>query len=221
MFDAIPLLEAAARRKHATADDWLRLALLRKPEDLSGGRGERYRAAAFLGAAAVLRRNARREGLRPGTRDPGGAAAVRPGAARRSSSRGTSRTRRAKVLEEYRRRRRNCRSRTPRGPRGTSPCCTRSAARPEDRKRAMELDHERRDPATSPDELRVDGQRADDALAATSKGATASPVLTRAAVALATAYEKGEVAEGPVQPVAAVPGGRQPGSRAGSACRCC
>ncbi|MCE9563001.1 MAG: tetratricopeptide repeat protein [Planctomycetes bacterium] len=53
LFDAVPLLEEATRRKGSTADDWLRLALARKADDLNVARGK-IAPAAFLAAAIVL-----------------------------------------------------------------------------------------------------------------------------------------------------------------------
>ena len=53
VFDPVPVLEEATAKKTATADDWLRLALARKPDDLDGARGK-VPPAAFFGALAVL-----------------------------------------------------------------------------------------------------------------------------------------------------------------------
>ena len=54
LLDTTAILEEATSKKFATADDWLRLAQLRKPHDLNGGRGK-VSPAAYLSAAAVLR----------------------------------------------------------------------------------------------------------------------------------------------------------------------
>jgi len=53
VFDPIPLLDEAITKKTASADDYLRLAVARKPTDLLVARGK-VPAAAYLGAAAIL-----------------------------------------------------------------------------------------------------------------------------------------------------------------------
>lgn len=53
LFDPIPLLEEATKRKGADADDWLRLAMARNPDDLNTARGK-IAPAAFLAAATVF-----------------------------------------------------------------------------------------------------------------------------------------------------------------------
>jgi tetratricopeptide (TPR) repeat protein len=53
VFDPVPLLVEVTRRPSANVDDWLRLALCRKPEDLNGARSK-VSPAAFFSAAAIL-----------------------------------------------------------------------------------------------------------------------------------------------------------------------
>src|SRR5262249_38745796 len=53
ILDPISLLEEATRKPTATADDWLCLALARKPEDLNAAKAK-LTPNAYLAAAAVL-----------------------------------------------------------------------------------------------------------------------------------------------------------------------
>ncbi len=64
LFDALPLLEEATRRRGATADDWLRLAIARNPEDLNGAKGK-VAPASFLSAVAVLMETPQGKEYRP------------------------------------------------------------------------------------------------------------------------------------------------------------
>ncbi len=54
IMDSLPLLEQASKRKNATVDDWLRLALARNANEFKAAKGK-VPTAAYLAAAAVLK----------------------------------------------------------------------------------------------------------------------------------------------------------------------
>jgi tetratricopeptide (TPR) repeat protein len=188
VFDPVPVLEEATARKGTTADDWLRLALARKPDDLNGARGK-VSPAAFWGATAVLLETPAGKDFAPRLADH---AEKRTFAqARLGVKLSRNKTDEAtKFLEEYLAEKEL--------PKPDAAWCRRNLAMlyavggtPDDRKRAMELITSVDDASTSPDELRATASVLT-TLSRYLEGADRVTILTRAALALSTAYEKGK-----------------------------
>lgn len=187
VFDPVPVLVEATTRPGATADDWLQLALVRGADDLRAARGKLH-PAAFISAAAVFEECPAGKGFSPELTT---AAERRLFAQARLAvklSRGKS-AEASKVLEEYLAGkdvpepdaawgRRNLAMLYAVG--GTS----------EDRQRAMQLIKDAAaDAGSSADDLRATAGVLT-TLARYLEGADRVAVLTRAAVALDTVYQR-------------------------------
>lgn len=186
VFDAVPVLEAAARGKHATADDWLRLALLHKPEDLNGGRAT-VPAAAFLSAAAVLvETQAGKDFVPELSTAEERRQFVQARLALQLSRNKTAEAR--KLLEKFVADKELPVADAAWGRRNLAMLYA-VGGTPEDRKRAMDLIGGVADLATSPDELRSTASVLT-TLSRYLEGTDRIAVLNRAAAALAAAHEK-------------------------------
>jgi tetratricopeptide (TPR) repeat protein len=188
VFDPVPVLEAATKRKDATADDWLRLALARNPEDLNGGRGK-VPDSAFLAAAAVLAQTKAGKDYAPELPTPADQRLFAQSLLSLKLSRNKP-DEATQVLEDY--------LKLNELPKEDAAWAKRNLAMlyavggtPEDRKRAMELIATVDDVGNSPNELRSTASVLT-TLSRYLEGGDRVAVLTRAAAALATAYEKGK-----------------------------
>ncbi len=125
VFDPIPLLEEATRRPTATADDWLCLALARKPDDLNSARAK-LTPAAYLAAVSLLLETAAGKEFDPSSPHRWRSACSRSRGSR-SNCRAGSRKKRRRPSKNTSLRK-TYRSPMSRGADGISPCSTRSAA---------------------------------------------------------------------------------------------
>lgn len=185
LFDPVPLLEEATRRKGATADDWLRLALARKPEDLNAAR-DRVPPAAYLAAATVLMQTPQGKDYRPAVSSAADRRAFAQAllALTLSINKSDAAT---KVLEDF--------LAAKDLPKQDLAWAQRNLAMiyavggtPENRKKAMDLVRKVEDFGTTPEELRATASVLT-TLSRYLEGADRVTVLTRAAVALRDAYK--------------------------------
>ncbi|MBA4187446.1 MAG: hypothetical protein C0467_05445 [Planctomycetaceae bacterium] len=185
LFDPIPLLEESTRRKGATADDWLRLALARKSEDLNAARGK-ISPAAFLSAVVVLMQTPEGKDFKP---ELGSAAERRMFAqAMLSLSLSTNQPGVAtKVLEDYLAVKDLPKSDIAWGQRNLAMIYA-VGGTPENRQKAMDLVKSVDDFGKSPDELRATASVLT-TLSRYLEGTDRVAVLTRAAVALNGVYK--------------------------------
>jgi len=185
LFDAIPLLEAATRRKGATADDWLRLAIARNPDDLNDARGK-ISPAAYLSAVAVFMQTPEGKDFRP---------ELSSGAERRMFAQSLlsltlSRNKpddATKVLEDFTAAKDLPKQDLAWGQRNLAMIYA-VGGTPENRQKAMKLIKSVDDFGTSPDELRATASVLT-TLSRYLEGADRVLVLTRAAVALNDVYK--------------------------------
>ncbi|HSQ54417.1 MAG TPA: hypothetical protein VLM40_01630, partial [Gemmata sp.] len=181
------LLEAT-NREDATADDWLALALARMPADLKAARAK-VSPTAFFGAVAVLLETSAGKDFDPQLENPGDKQLLMQ--ARLSVKLSRNRPQEAaRVLEKHLAEKDLSK--------GDLAWCRRNLAMlyavggtPADRRRAMELITSVDDVGTSPEELRSTASVLT-TLSRYLEGGDRVKVLTRAATALATAYEKGK-----------------------------
>ncbi|HVL11775.1 MAG TPA: tetratricopeptide repeat protein, partial [Gemmata sp.] len=189
--DPVALLDEATKRKDANIDDWLRLALARRPEDLNLARGK-VQPADYFGAAAVLLETTAGRGFTPAL---GSSAEGRMLAqARLGVKLSRNKTQEAAALLEAYLAQKDL---VP----ADAAWCRRNLAMlyavggtPQDRKRAMDLIVSVNDASTSPEELRATASVLT-TLARYLEGRDRVAVLTRAAAALAVAHEKGKSAQ--------------------------
>jgi cellulose synthase operon protein C len=186
VFDGVPLLVEVTQRPTATSDDWLRLALARKPDDLNAARGK-VPPGAFFGAAAILAETPAGKDFTPELATP---AEKRLYAQSRF---GVKLSRHkpdeaVKILEAF--------LAEMELPKTDAAWCKRNLAMlyavggtPEDRKRAMDLLPALDDTSSSAEDLRATASVLT-TLSRYLEGADRVTVLTRAAVALATVNEK-------------------------------
>jgi len=188
VFDPLPLLEEATRQSNATADDWLRLAMLRKPTDLNAARGN-ISPAAYTAAAAILCATPAGRDFEPVLQNAVERRLFVQAGLALDLSRGQT-NEASKRLDKY----------LARGdlPKADAAWCRRNLAMlyavggtPEDRKRAIGLIKEVEDTGTSPEELRASASVLT-TLGRYLEGADRVAVLTRAAAALDAAYTAGK-----------------------------
>jgi tetratricopeptide (TPR) repeat protein len=189
VLDPIPVLEEATKRPTATADDWLRLALARKPDDLNAAR-VKLTPQAYLAAVALFRETPAGKNFAPNLASP---AEKRLYAQSRLAVK-LSRNKpdeAMKALEEYLAEKEL--------PKPDEAWARRNLAMlyavggtPEDRQKAMELLKDAaEDGGTSAEELRATASVLT-TLARYLEGSDRVAVLTRAAVSLDAAYKKGK-----------------------------
>jgi tetratricopeptide (TPR) repeat protein len=188
LIDPIPLLEEAVRKPNATADDWLRLALARKPAELNGARGKLL-PQAYFAAVAVLQETKQGTGFKPELTGPSDKRLLAQSRLALQLSLGKPEEA-AKVLEKY--------LAEKDVPKSDAAWCRRNLAMlyavggtPEDRARAMKLIKEVNEAGTSADELRATASVLT-TLARYLEGADRIAILTRAAEALDQAYKSGK-----------------------------
>ena len=178
-------LEEAVSTSEATADDWLRLALYRKPDDLQAAKGK-VPLPAYLAAAAVLRETAAGRDFVPRLETP---AEVRGFAQARLAVK-LSRNKpeeAARELEGFLAIQ-NLAPADAAWARRNLAMLYATGGTPDDRKRAMELIGQQEDGGSSPEELRATAGVLS-TLARYLEGADRVNVLTRAATALDQAYK--------------------------------
>ena len=186
--DPIPLLEEATRLPTATADDWLDLALARKPDDLNAGRAK-LSPAAYLAAASILQESPAAKEFSPilGSTAEKRLFTQAQLAVKLSCGKPEEATR---ILEKY--------LAEEDLPKADIAWCRRNLAMlyavggtPEDRQRAMDLIGKVEDGGTSTEELRATASVLT-TLARYLEGHDRVMVLTRAAEALDTAFKQGK-----------------------------
>lgn len=188
ILDAVPLLEEATRSSAATADDWLRLAIIRSPSDLKAARA-RITSAAYVAAAAVLRETPAGKDFKPELADSVDRRRFVQAQLGLYLSRGKP-DEAAKVLEAYLADREI--------PKVDAAWCRRNLAMlyavggtTADRRRAMELIKEVSEAGTSAEELRATASVLT-TLGRYLEGSNRVTILTRAAEALDAAYKLGK-----------------------------
>jgi tetratricopeptide (TPR) repeat protein len=185
LFDPVPVLEQAARRKGATTDDWLRLAIARKPDDLNEARGK-VPPASFLLAATVLMQTPEGKDYRPTLNS----AAERRMFAQALLTLALSLNKpdaATKVLEDFLAAKDLPKPDLAWGQRNLAMIYA-VGGTPENRQKAMELVKRVEDFGTSPEELRATASVLT-TLSRYLEGADRVTVLTRAAVALKDAFK--------------------------------
>jgi tetratricopeptide (TPR) repeat protein len=187
LFDPIPLLEEATRRPGANADDWLRLALTRTPEDLNAARGK-VTQVAYLSAAAVLAETPRGKDYLPELDTPKDRRVFAQALLALQLSTNNS-DRGMKVLEEYLTLKDLPKQDIAWGQRNLAMLYA-VGGTPESRAKAMNLLRTVEDFGNSADELRSTASVLT-TLSRYLEGADRTLVLSRAAKTLASAYEKG------------------------------
>jgi tetratricopeptide (TPR) repeat protein len=188
VFDPVPVLEEAARRKGATADDWLRLALVRTPADLNGCRGA-VLPAAYLAAAAVLNETPAGKDFVPDLQDAAWRRSFAQARLAVKLSRGAS-AEATKVLEDYLAGGEVAKADAAWASRNLAMLCA-AGGTPADRKRATELLAGLGDTDTTADQHRSTAGVLT-TLARYLEGGERRAVLARAAAALDAAYKVGK-----------------------------
>lgn len=188
LFDPVPLLEDATRSRNANADDWLRLALYRKPNDLDGAKAK-LAPPAYVAAAAVLMESKAGKDFEPLLENASEKRLFAQARLALHLSRGKPENA-AKDLEKYLAERDL--------PKADAAWCRRNLAMlyavggtPADRKRTIELIRDVADAGTSVEELRATASVLT-TLARYLEGGDRVAILTCAAVALDSAYKGGK-----------------------------
>jgi tetratricopeptide (TPR) repeat protein len=187
-FDPVPILEEATRKRSASADDWLRLALAHESSDLNDAKG-RLAPAAYVAAAAVLIETRAGANFEPRLENAPEKRLFAQARLALHLSRGMPQDA-AKALEKY--------LIDQDLSKADSAWCRRNLAMlyavggtPADRQRAMELIKDVADASSSAEELRATASVLT-TLARYLEGADRVAVLTRAALALDSAYKAGK-----------------------------
>jgi tetratricopeptide (TPR) repeat protein len=189
VFDPVPVLAEATTRPTATADDWLRLALTRGPEDLKAARGK-LPPAPYLAAVAVFLETPGAGGFEPELSSPTERRLFAQARLAVKLSRGEP-DEATQVLEEYLAGKDLSPTDLAWGRRNLGMLYAVGGS-PEDRRRAMQLIKDAAvDGGSTVEELRATAGVLT-TLARYLEGADRIAVLTRAAVALDTAHKQGK-----------------------------